>query len=175
MDHKGHATNSKDATNPLITQPPLHYFLSLYLLLRLRHLRRLRHPHQPIHRNRTKDIEDHKRNHDAEVAPAVRVDGADAREEGVGVGHGAEAAVGRRAAVEDVAAGLGDVLRHVVAAGLAGGWLEVQVLDVGADDGRVGEAGGDHAGYEVGKGADAVHEDPEAGEDGGGGEDTGEG
>jgi len=51
----------------------------------------------------------------------------------------------------------------------------VEVFDGGADDVGVGEAGGEHTGYKVGEGADAVHEDPEAGEGVGGGKNAGVG
>jgi len=61
---------------------------------------------------------------------------------------------------------------HVAAAGLVGGRVEGYVFDGGADDFVVGEAGGEEAGEEVGEGGEAVHEDPEAGEGGGAGEDT---
>jgi len=44
---------------------------------------------------------------------------------------------------------------------------------LGTDDASVGEANGEHAVDEVGEGADAIHEDPEAREGGGSGEDTG--
>ena len=49
----------------------------------------------------------------------------------------------------------------------------MQVFDGGADDVGVGQAGREHTGDEVGEGTDAVHEDPEAGERVGGGEDAG--
>lgn len=45
----------------------------------------------------------------------------------------------------------------------------MQVFNRGADDFGVGETGAEHAGYEVGEGRHAVHEDPEAGEGVGGG------
>ena len=46
----------------------------------------------------------------------------------------------------------------------------MEQLDVGADDGGVGEAGRHDAADEVGEGRDAVHEDPEAGQLGRAGE-----
>ena len=50
----------------------------------------------------------------------------------------------------------------------------MQVLDGGADDVGVGDGGGEHAADEVGERRDAVHEDPEAGQDRGAGEDAAE-
>lgn len=61
---------------------------------------------------------------------------------------------------------------EVLAAGLAGGWIEMRELDGGADDAGVGQTGGEHSVDEVREGRNAVHEDPESGERFGTGEDA---
>ena len=132
------------------------------------------HPRQPVKEHRSAHVEQDKRPHDPEVPPPVRVVRAQLRQVRIGVGRGAEAAVGRRRRVLDVAASVANVFGQVLPAGLARGRVEVRELDARADDARVGQAGREHAVHEVGKGRDAVHEDPEAGQGGGAGEDAAE-
>ena len=94
------------------------------------------------------------------------------REVHVGVADAAELALRDGVGVREVAAERRDVGVHESGAGGAGRGVEMGELDLGADDARVGEADREHAVHEVGEGTDAVHEYPEAGEGGGGGEDT---
>ena len=82
-------------------------------------------------------------------------------------------AIDRGVRVGEVAACGVDVVLHVIEAGLAGGRVEADELDGGADDFVVGETGGEHAVDEVGEGGDAVHEDPEAWEGARSGQDAG--
>lgn len=96
----------------------------------------------PVQAEGGEDVEDDEGPHDAEVAPAGRVLRAELRQVDVGAGGGAELAVGGGVVVGEVAAEGVDVGGHVLAAGLAGGGVEVQVFDGRADDGVVGEAGG---------------------------------
>ena len=130
-------------------------------------------PGVPVERQGTKDVEDDKRPHDAEIAPSGRVLRAELREVDVGAARGAVLTIGRDAVVDKVAACCVDVGGHVLAACLAGGGVELDEFDGGADDGVVGQAGGEHAVDEVCEGGYAVHEDPEAWESLGSGEDTG--
>ena len=86
----------------------------------------------------------------------------------------AERAIARCGRVLEVASDGADIRLHVLPASPARGRLEMQVLNVAADDVGVGDGGGKHARDKVRKGRDAVHEDPKPGERVWAGEDTAE-
>ena len=156
---------------------PRRHPLQRLLLLHSRHILDLlppRHAGQPIKKQGRGDIKSDKRPHNAEIPPTSRILRAELREIGIRRRSGAKAAVGRSVGVGEIAARLGDVRGHVLCAGFVGGGLEGDEFDVGADDVVVGEPCGKHAVDEVGEGGDAVHEDPEAREGGGAGEDAAE-
>jgi len=149
------------------------FFFSLFKLGPL-FLRTLGHPGEPVNEHGAGDVEDNVHPHEAEVAPRVAEVARHGRQESVGARHGAEAAVARGVRVSEVAAGHLDVRVHVLLAGQVAGRVEVEELDVLADDVGARHAGGEHRGDEVREGGDAVHEDPESGHGVGGGKDTAE-
>jgi hypothetical protein len=109
-----------------------------------------------------------------EVAPRLAVVRRDRLEKDVCIADGAELAVCRSCIVDKFAAEHGLVGLHVLPTCLAGEGLEDDEFAVGAVDGAVCETDRQHAADEIGKGRQAVHEDPEAGEVGGLGKDTAE-
>lgn len=134
--------------------------LGLLLLLALV-LGALGHAHQPVQEQGSDDVDNNINHADAKVAPPRLVPGADGRQEDVGVGDGAVAAGVGGVGVLQVAAGRGDIIGHVLAAGLAGGRDDGHELVGRARDGPVGQARRQHGGYQVRERAHPVHEDPE--------------
>ncbi|KFY50875.1 hypothetical protein V496_09127 [Pseudogymnoascus sp. VKM F-4515 (FW-2607)] len=129
---------------------------------------------EPVDEDGHGGVEDDVSLEDTKVAPAVRVLGAEAHEQVVGLADGAVLAVGRGVAVDQVAAGERDEGAHELRACLADGGVEAQDLAVLAGDVDVCDADCKHAVDEVAEGRQVVHEDPEAGHDTGAGEDTAE-
>lgn len=124
-----------------------------------------RHSRQPIEEQCGADIEADESPHDAEVAPSGVVLGAQLRQVYIRVPGGAEFALRGGVGIEEVAAAGGsiDIRLHIVATGLAAGWVESEVFNVGAGHLGVGKTAREHAVDEVSKGRDPVHEDPEPG------------
>ena len=148
--------------------------------LRSRHInRRLllnlllpRNPSIPIQRQCAKNVEDDKGPHDTKVAPAGRVLRAELCQVDVSVSSSTELAISCGAFVGEVTTCCVDVGGHVLPACLAGARIEGNEFNGGADDGVIGQTGGEHAIDEVCEGRYAVHEDPEAWESGGTSENT---
>ncbi|KFZ03974.1 hypothetical protein V502_10511 [Pseudogymnoascus sp. VKM F-4520 (FW-2644)] len=161
-------TSSSTIPRPALLQREL--LLSRWLLLSAV----LGDSREPVDEDGHGGVEEDVSLEDTEVAPAVRVLGAEELEEVVGLADAAILAVGRGAPVDQVAAGARDEGVHELCAGLAGGWGEVQDLAGLAVDIDVCDADCQHAVDEVAEGREMVHEDPEAGHHGGAGEDTAE-
>ena len=139
----------------------------------LLHLLLPRDPSVPIQPQCREHVEHDKGPHDSEIAPSGRILRAEPCEVDVRISSGAILAIGRGIVVGEVTAYYVDVGGHVLAACGAGGRIKAEKFNGGADDGVVGEARREHTVDEVGERRDAVHEDPEAWESGGTGEDTG--
>ena len=130
-------------------------------------------PGVPIQCQRGEDVEDDKGPHDAEVAPAVGVLGAEGGEVRVRAAAGAEVARRCDIWVGEVTAKCVHISLHVLIAGFVGGRIEVEEFNGGAGDFVVGQAGREHAVDQIGERRNAVHEDPEARESSRASEDSG--
>lgn len=123
-----------------------------------------RNTSQPVEEESSSDVEDDECPHDPEISPPGRVRRTELGEVDVGAVNGAELAIGSGFVIDNIATCEFDVVIHVLATSLAGGWVEADVFDRRAFDALVGETGGEHTIDEIGEGGDTVHEDPEAGE-----------
>lgn len=132
-----------------------------------------RNPSVPIQPQCGDNIEDDERPHDTKVAPSSRVLRAELCQVDISASSSAKLAIGCGAVVVEVTTCCVDEGGHVLAACLARARVEADEFNRGADNGVVGQARGEHAVDEVGEGGYAVHEDPEAWESSGRGEDTG--
>lgn len=107
----------------------------------LLHLLLPRHPRQPVEEDCGGDVEDDEDPHESEVPPTVAVLHVQLSQIGVRVPRGAEFALRCGVRVVDVTAGATGVGLEVIEAGLVGGWVEVDVFNIGTSDVCVGEAG----------------------------------
>lgn len=151
--------------------------LGLHLLRRqalLLFLRLLRHSRKPVEEQRAHDIDPDVHPEDAEIPPHGIVLRVYRLQKDIRVAHGAIRAVTCCIIVDGVPAVGSFPGSHVRPACFSLRGVEVQEFVVGAADAGVCDADAEHAGDHVGEGGDAVHEDPEAGELFGGGEDTAE-
>ena len=104
----------------------------------------LRHTSNPVNEHSSSDIEDDVHPHQAEVAPSIGIITADIGKISVSVGQRTERAVRDgslvlKSSAERVNPGL-----YVFLAGLAGGGLNAEVLDIGAGSISMSNTGGKH-------------------------------
>jgi hypothetical protein len=155
------------SNNPLRAEPQLLHLITTTLTARLPHTEEV------VQQRSSSNIEEDVHPHEAEVSPPLRPVDVGAVEVLVRDAQSAVAAVAGRERVLERAGGGSQVRREVLLASLADvGWAEGADFCGGAFDRAAVEHCCGYAGYPVGEGRDAVHEDPEAGEGAGALHDT---
>ena len=132
-----------------------------------------RNPSVPIQPQCGENVEDDVCPHDSKITPSGRVLRVELCQVDIGVSSSAEFAIRCGVFVGKVTTCCIDIGGHVLEACLAGGRVELDEFNGRADDGIIGQAGGEHTVDEVGERGYSVHEDPETRECGGTCEDTG--